>query len=332
MKSLKGSRRSQEADCGARRASLLKFELGEWHAEIALLGGNLLRLRHRSGLELLRFPRSLAQYKEKPEVWGVPTLFPPGRISRGRFKFGGRSYQFPLNDALGENHMHGVASRRVWTLEDVGEDWVELSFENGPRRSCHSYFPHRFKISLRYLFRGSEVVQCVRVESFDSVSIPFGFGFHTAFRIPFGESGLEGARACVVKASVPDFHWTLREAFPDGSRSPFPKGQDWRGGFPPEGRSIFLHAPIAADRNGFRGAIIESPFDGARVLYEVGEEFKHWVLWNYCGDKGVFCPEPQTWMVDAPNSTLPASISGMGSLEPGELWRSHCSIRLEKLR
>ena len=42
------------------------------------------------------------------------------------------------------------------------------------------------------------------------------------------------------------------------------------------------------------------------------------MLWNQGGRKGFLCPEPMSWMIDAPNLTVPAEESGMFFLRPGE--------------
>lgn len=303
------------------------LEADEWTAAIALWGANLWRLRHRSGLEILRSPPSLAEYRQKPEVWGIPVLFPPGRIPDGRFALQGRSYRFPVNDAVRKNHLHGILSRRLWTCEGSDGETVSLRFVNSPERDCHAFFPHRVTVRLSYRWHGCAVEQRVAVTNDDEVPMPFGFGFHTVFRLPFGDSGPAGARQCLVKATLADYAWEQVDALPTGERVPL--AEDWRQGVRTEGREVFVHAPLVPAANGFRGATIESPCDRAKLIYEVGPEFRHWVLWNYGGDRQLFCPEPQTWMVNAPNLSLPPAISGMAALAPGETWTAISRIALE---
>ena len=42
------------------------------------------------------------------------------------------------------------------------------------------------------------------------------------------------------------------------------------------------------------------------------------MIWNDHGDKGYFCPEPMTWIIDAPNQHIPVDESGYRELAPGE--------------
>ena len=53
-------------------------------------------------------------------------------------------------------------------------------------------------------------------------------------------------------------------------------------------------------------------------LYEVCKDFKFWIIWNDHGMKKYFCPEPSTWIIDAPNQPIPADESGYLELAPGE--------------
>jgi aldose 1-epimerase len=68
----------------------------------------------------------------------------------------------------------------------------------------------------------------------------------------------------------------------------------------------------------FRGAIITDVATGNEIRYEVDNNFKFWVIWNDGGEKGYFCPEPSTWMIDAPNLPLPGEESGYEELAPGK--------------
>jgi aldose 1-epimerase len=55
-------------------------------------------------------------------------------------------------------------------------------------------------------------------------------------------------------------------------------------------------------------------------VYDAGEAYKHWMVYNASANGKFFCPEPQTGMVNAPNVKLPAERTGLIRLEPGQKW------------
>lgn len=300
-------------------------------AEIFVTGGaNLLSLRHREGYELLRTPATLEEFWENPEVWGCPVLFPPNRISGAAFTFGGRQYVLPQNDPKGPNHIHGMLSRRPWSIDRIDDSSVALIFENTPQQDCFAWFPHRFTAILTYRFQPERVWQEIVMQNESDSPMPFGFGFHTVFRLSFSASVPQRSRQTRVRVTTDATEWEREGLFPTGRK--VPAQYDWQKGVYPEGLALFTHTPIFPDETGFRGAVFESQADQIRVRYEVSDQFRHWVLWNYLGDKGIFCPEPQTWVIDAPNLHLPPEESGMRALLPGERWQATNCITIERIR
>lgn len=72
------------------------------------------------------------------------------------------------------------------------------------------------------------------------------------------------------------------------------------------------------DGKDFYGAVITDTDTGHRILNEVSKEFKFWNMWNDNGDKGYFCPEPMTAMINSPNLSLPREVSGYTEIARGE--------------
>lgn len=68
----------------------------------------------------------------------------------------------------------------------------------------------------------------------------------------------------------------------------------------------------------YYGSIATDIKTGTRICYEVDREYKFFVVWNDWGEKGYFCVEPQTWMVNAPNLSLLPETTGYCELVPGE--------------
>ena len=59
-----------------------------------LMGANPIRLRLGEA-DIYRTPPDFAAFRGSPNVYGEPFLFPPNRISGGRYTFNGRVYTFP---------------------------------------------------------------------------------------------------------------------------------------------------------------------------------------------------------------------------------------------
>ena len=57
---------------------------------------------------------------------------------------------------------------------------------------------------------------------------------------------------------------------------------------------------------------------GGTLVCERDERFRFVMLWNGDGRQNFVCPEPQSWMVDAPNLPLPPETTGFEALQPGE--------------
>lgn len=77
----------------------VEFSKGDYTALLVPgMGANLVRLANtRLGAEILRTPGAdeIEVFKGRPQVFGLPILFPPNRIADGRYTFEGRTYQYP---------------------------------------------------------------------------------------------------------------------------------------------------------------------------------------------------------------------------------------------
>ena len=80
------------------------------------------------------------------------------------------------------------------------------------------------------------------------------------------------------------------------------------------------------DGEKFNGAIIEDTSKGLKLVYEMGNDYKHVVVWNDMGDKNYVCVEPQTSAINSPNINLDNSITGFKTLRPKETWSEICKI------
>jgi aldose 1-epimerase len=281
------------------------------------LGGKLVSIAHRAtGLELLRQPQSRTEHDERPVLFGDPILFPPNRIADGRFTFAGRDYQFDVNEPDKHNHIHGFVYTRPWRLERVedGETiLVEVAFDSAYHPEVERQLPHRFSLRVQYRLTGSILQKRALVTNHSDAALPLGFGYHTTFRFPFAPDGdLSNCRFSIPAAQ----RWLL------DSRN-LPTGQlvdvdphDVEEGLHIDG--IPLDDVFRADESLQNEAVLTDRQAGLEVRYRCDVLFKHWVVYNGDGRQGFICPEPYTWVTNAPNLSLPAELTGMRALGPGE--------------
>jgi aldose 1-epimerase len=297
---------------------VIKLNSDSWLAEIAVnAGANLFRLHHKpSDLEILRSPESLDKLSEKPQVYGIPVLFPPNRIANGKFNWNGQEYSFELNEAERNNHLHGLILGKPWQLSECENDKVMMTYDF---EATHG-FPHDFQLKMSYHFTPEAVIQKFSVKNNSKLPMPFGLGFHTAFRMPSNAK---------TRITTGDNYWEVNPSrhLPSGKLLPWNKKDH----IFTNDQAVSCHCPITTeiiDGKAFRGAIIEYPDENIKLYYEVDEQYKHWCLWNNGGNKGFFCPEPMTWMVNAPNLNLPPEITGMQALAPNRFWQAKTRIHL----
>ena len=292
--------------------NIIKLNSGNWLAEIAVdAGANLFRLQHKSsGLELLRTPGSLDDLYTEPQMYGIPVLFPPNRIADGKFTWQGQEYTFKINEPERNNHLHGLILGKPWRLVENKNDIVLMTYDF----KATPGFPHDFKLSMSYHFASEAVIQEFTITNLSETSMPFGLGFHTAFQMPLGAK---------ARVTTGDDYWEINPLrhLPSGKLLPWNKEEM----IFTDKEAVSCHCPIATemiDGKEFRGAIIEYPDNNAKLYYKVDDKYKHWCLWNDGGNKGFFCPEPMTWMVNAPKLNLAPEITGMQSLASDCSWQA----------
>lgn len=316
----------------AGKETLVEINTAHWHAELApKRGGQLLRLRHRpTEWDVLHFPSDSDALSKQPEIWGIPVLFPPNRIEDGRFHWNGREYAFPLNEPERNNHLHGIVLRAPWEIETFDQAQIKLTFSHDSTHPTFSGYPHTFQIAISYLFHEDRVTQKIRLTNLSDDPMPFGLGFHTAFRL------LPGQR-CRLRLTAEPSVWQIepKRRLPAGisvawTSTPY----DLIDGAWIDDRALSLHCPVATESigsNSFRGAILDFPDESIRLRYEIGEDFRHWCLWKPADQKEFFCIEPMTWMINAPNLNLPPHITGFRYLDPCAIWDSQTTIQLSRL-
>ncbi|MBC7777875.1 MAG: aldose 1-epimerase [Phycisphaerae bacterium] len=119
--------------------------------------------------------------------WGKSTiLFPfPNRLDEGKYRWLGKEYQFPINNASTGNAIHGFVREEAFEVE-----YVFLA-KNFASIRCYfdyvgdrPYYPFPFSLELEFSIHDTGKFELqVAVENLHHAPIPMGFGWHPYFRL-----------------------------------------------------------------------------------------------------------------------------------------------------
>ena len=302
---------------------------GKYKAIVApFLGSNVLRMQDMANeIEFFRFDPELSieQLQCSPEVYGLPTLYLPNRLAGGVLKVSDATYQFPVNDPLG-NHIHGFLHKREHTIvsvDVVGEKAVaKTAYVYDENDEFFETYPVSFKAEYTFTLSDEGLSYAFTMTNTSNKQLPFGVCNHTTIAGPFTKDG----NGLDMRLYVPvGEKWELsKSCIPTGDMLPETNHdrQYLTGSQVPVlhdiDNDVFFAEEGSLDGKPFYGAVATDAATGKRICYEVCKDFKFWVIWNDHGDKGYFCPEPCTWIIDAPNQPIPPEESGYVELAPGE--------------
>ena len=281
-------------------------------------GANCVSLRHESGAVLLREPKDPQTLAAAPNVYGLPLLFPPNRIRDGHFSFGGRSYDFPINEPARHHHIHGLLSTTPFSCEGGAAFTFRADAE-------HPYlsFPHAFTVTRAFALDEGGLVQTLTVRNDSALPMPLGTGFHAAWSVPLfpGQSPLD----CRL-------HIPVRRHWLHDPQTIIPTGETVTDS--PLLRAL-RESTLVPEREAL-SCLLELDDGPVRLITPRGDlvctreaGYPFLMLWNGGGGQGFVCPEPQSWLVDAPNLPLPQEISGFTALAPGQSATTRLRYALE---
>lgn len=308
---------------------VIELTAGKYKAIVApFLGSNVLRMQDiENGIEVFRYDESLSieDLKNSAEVYGLPTLYLPNRLANGVLKVSDATYNFPINDVLG-NHIHGFMHKREHTIVEASVDGTKAiaktEFIYDEKDEFFSIYPVSFKAEFTFTLSEDGLFYELTMTNTSNRQLPFGVCNHTTINGPFTKDG-EGLD---MRLYVPiGDKWELSKSFiPTGEFLPITNHdrQYMTGSQVPVlhdiNNDVYFGEMGTYDDKDYYGAIATDSKTGKKIFYEVCKDFKFWVIWNDGGEKGYFCPEPSTWIIDAPNQPIPADESGYVELAPGE--------------
>lgn len=307
----------------------IELTAGDYRALIAPFNGsNIMKMENMAmDIDIFRNDPALSpdELKASAEVYGMPTLYLPNRLSHGNLKTSDALYHFPCNDPLG-NHLHGFLHKRNHNIDEVTATddaaIAKTSYLYDENDEFFEIYPVSFKADFTFTLTADGLSYEFTLTNLSQRQMPYGVCNHTAFKGPFTSNG-QGVN---VRLQVPiGDKWEIDEhciptektlpltnydmMYKNGTMVPVLQDID---------NDLYTAEMNELDGKPFNGVIITDLVSGKKICYEVDDNIKYWIMWNDHGNKGFFCPEPMTWNIDAPNLSGDPSVTGYVELAPGE--------------
>ena len=309
---------------------IIEMKSGRYVATIApFLGSNILSMKDvENDINFFRFDETLSieDLKASPEVYGFPTLLYANRLKDGIMKTSDAEYHFPITCAEENTSLHGFLHKREHTIVEAVVDGdtsiARTSYTYDENDPFFDTFPVSFRADYEFKLNDDGMFYNVTITNTSDKQLPYGICNHTTFNGPFTTNG-DGMNTRIF-VTIGD-KWPLNQRnLPtcDFITLDNHDRQYLTGSMIPVkhiiNNDVYNCETYDVDGLPFRGAIITDLETGNEIRYEVDDNFKFWIIWNDGGEKGYFCPEPSTWMIDAPNLPLPGEESGYEELAPGK--------------
>lgn len=153
--------------------STISISTAALSAEVSATGAELVRLRDRTGADLL--------WDGDPAFWNgrSPLLFPiVGEVKGNRLNVAGKGHE------IGR---HGFARTSTFAL--VRSDAQSCTWRLDSNEATRRQYPFEFRLDVTYRIEGATLQMQAEVTNTGSVVMPASFGFHPALRwpLPYGQ-------------------------------------------------------------------------------------------------------------------------------------------------
>ena len=270
---------------------------GDYRALIAPFNGsNIMKMENTAlDIDIFRNDPSLtpAQLKAAAEIYGMPTLYLPNRLSHGNLRTSDAMYHFPCNDPLG-NHLHGFLHLRNHSIESVSVDGDKAigktSYVYDEKDEFFATYPVSFRADFTFTLAPDGMHYEFTLTNLSDKQMPYGVCNHVAFKGPFTSTGKgEDVRLCVpvgdkweldehaipTEKNLPITDYDLQ--YKNGTMVPVLKDID---------NDLYTAEMNELDGKPFYGVYATDVATGKKVCYEVDDTMKFWIMWNDHGDKG----------------------------------------------
>ena len=321
-------RATWETTAGADIA-VLRDTATQAEARIAPALGNTCISFRVSDWQILDEPPDDTQLREHASSYGIPILFPwPNRLRNARFTFESREYRVPPSAGMPHAN-HGLVRTRAWrtlSCEARGSCAViESEIRSTSFSDLADQYPSAFHLVVRYSLTDSELRIDAQAANVGHQRLPFGFGLHPYFRLPFGPAGRRDN--CELRVPAAEI-WELEEHLPTAQRRP-PRGRFDLRQFQPLGRATYDDVYTALEQP-FR-AVLRDPANEREIVVDAGDgQFNQFVVFAP-HTRSIVALEPYTCVTDALNLAKEGVQTGLRVLEPEESWTASTAIRVQRL-
>ncbi len=273
-------------------------------------GGILLDLYHKpSATHVIRMPSVPEDLTRTPYLYGMPLLYPAGRIAGGRCVVGDRVWQWPLNDPAGPNQLHGFLWDAPFAARPGAHgDSIVLEPTAAARHSLQEMMGEPLDFSVEYAVELPGVTLTLRIANRGRGFVPLGVGFHMNLLLQ---------RPWLVTLP-PGQEWAMgKDLMPTGKFCPSLQTL--------EGMDTGRRASTVVSDTCFRPfpggvnvARLDDPVSGLAVRIAAPPPFSQWVVYRPHLNSEFISLEPYTWVHNAPNLPLDPEITGLARLDAGQ--------------
>jgi len=295
---------------------MLKLACGALEATLAPeTGGSIARftVRHEDGVQELLRPLPAGVEAPGPLDMACYPLVPfSGRITNGRFSFGGREVRLPPDEICVPHAIHGRGWRTSWEVMETDAAHARLCFVH---EGGDAAWPWPWSFTGEQDFRltvGALTVAMTLTNRADE-PMPGGLGLH-----PFFE-----ARSRARLATALPFVWESGAGgVPVGLAS---TPEKWRFDAGRPMKNVEVDHCFSGSGGRFAIAWEDRPF----TLRIEAEGAPHAIVYAPPGED-FFCAEPVSHAPDAVNRAEPPEVTGLVSLAPGETMTLRCRFLVER--
>ena len=259
-----------------------------------------------------------ANTPKNPGGNGTPILFPfPNRIRGAKFSFGGKAYSLKANN--GPNAIHGFAYDAPWDLIDYGQDGTGAYALGRFHLASHApdgrdRWPTDAILQVRYSLAGRKLTMTTTVSNPSDRDLPYGFGIHPYFRLPFPPGGDPAKTRVVVPASK---LWVLDQFLPTGKIKEVDARLDFREGQPRQGLKLDDVLTGLTFRGDLCSCRLVDLVADTEFRLSFDKSFREVVMYTPPSAADVIAIEPYTQTTDAINLQAKGVDAGLRVLKHG---------------
>ncbi len=232
-----------------------------------------------------------------------------GRISKGRFRFGGRDVSLRANFLPEPHAIHGQGWQSTWRVSSVSPTSATLSltYDAGD-------WPWAYEATQLFELYDDHLKVTLKLRNESDRAMPAGLGWHPYFRLDDAE----------IEADVESIWISDDGGIPDTTEALGP-GTDIRSAR--RVSDLSLDHAFALQQTAVR---LSWPLKRRRILMLGDPLFQNLIVYTPPGEP-YFCVEPVSHAPNAVNSSKPAEITGLRILQPGYTIEGSIVLRVEAL-